>query len=659
MEVFGCRVQPDTQAHDCSRSRKPLREASASWETASTEASAAELRVHNTFLEYHLEQPVIRRADTAPAATDDFESGESVCTGQGSRSPSPSIVVISSQACRDIHGSRQPVMQRCLSGDTVCDKASTSQASTTTSSSPQSWTRDTLDANSPGYESHHSSSGGSCLTEAASAAPRFSGESTRWSDLVEDSDCEWCCPFDTRDVSPSPSAREVLTTTNVSNNSKLFVPTSKRRSQNRAPPRKGRDCGRSGSWTSEAVSPKTRTPGTFYVSESPSHCQPSQHRNEKADTTSSRSQQRERRGAWAPRVTPSAGGAITRNSNSTFSSGQTSCQSEVFESVPRLPGSQKVGGCSDAGTRTTDTKDKGARLVVPSQAKGRAVKTDKAPVSTGSGRQRGSAKRGGPSSVIAAARKSPEDVWVLACRSRGSSLSVQEAVHAAATSLNQATTEAAHSAALWELQLLLQAFHGREVEAATHPSANYALQVLLELAPPHLTEFIPTALLGRGVRTSMNRIGCRVVLRVFRHQLRAGSWAAAQLADEIAPSAAALSSHEFANYVIQELLEKGSPAHKNEITMSLSVGGSEALLRSAVSSHASCVLQKALKNCGADVKDAMITPLISDKFMVRTLLADKFGRHVAKAICGALRPCDSRRAWLEAMMIHNKQKVCS
>lgn len=590
MEVFGCRVQPDTQAHDCSRSRKPLREASASWETASTEASAAELRVHNTFLEYHLEQPVIRRADTAPAATDDFESGESVCTGQGSRSPSPSIVVISSQASRDIDGSRQPVMQRCLSGDTVCDKASTSQASTTTSSSPHSWASDTLDTNSPGYESHHSSSGGSCLTEAASAAPRFSGESTRWSDLVEDSDCEWCCPFDTRDVSPSPSAREVLTTTSVSNNSKLFVPTSKRRSQNRAPPRKVRDCGRSGSWTSEVVSPKTKTPDTFYVSESPSHCQPSQHRNEKTDTTSSRTQQRERRGAWA---------------------------------------------------------------------KGRAVKTDKAPVNTGSGRQRGSAKRGGPSSVIAAARKSPEDVWVLACRSRGSSLSVQEAVHAAATSLNQATTEAAHSAALWELQLLLQAFHGREVEAATHPSANYALQVLLELAPPHLTEFIPTALLGRGVRTSMNRIGCRVVLRVFRHQLRAGSWAAAQLADEIAPSAAALSSHEFANYVIQELLEKGSPAQKNEITMSLSVGGSEALLRSAVSSHASCVLQKALKNCGADVKDAMITPLLSDKIMVRTLLADKFGRHVAKAICGALRPCDSRRAWLEAMMIHNKQKVCS
>jgi hypothetical protein len=142
-----------------------------------------------------------------------------------------------------------------------------------------------------------------------------------------------------------------------------------------------------------------------------------------------------------------------------------------------------------------------------------------------------------------------------------------------------------------------------------------------------MTAFVSSALLGRGVVLARHRMGCRVVVRVLRHQLPVGIPAACQLASEIATSANHLSKHEFGNYVVQEILEQGSDLQRRQIATKL--GSSSTLLSYAVSPHASCVVQKALKLCPPDLTGPMFARLNQS---MRTLTKDKFGRHVAKTV---------------------------
>jgi len=220
---------------------------------------------------------------------------------------------------------------------------------------------------------------------------------------------------------------------------------------------------------------------------------------------------------------------------------------------------------------------------------------------------------------------SSREVWSLSFGGRDTSLCVQNAARLAASKLHG--TSEARSEGIRELQILLSGFQGHEMHAATHTSANYVLQLLLELAPPATTAFISSALLGRGVALAKHRTGCRVVVRVLRHQLPVGITAASQLANEIAESANHLSKHEFGNYVVQEVLEQGSDAQRRQIASKLC--RSNTLLSNALNPHASCVVQKVLKLCTSDVTGPMVARLNQS---MRTLTKDKFGRHVAKTV---------------------------
>lgn len=209
------------------------------------------------------------------------------------------------------------------------------------------------------------------------------------------------------------------------------------------------------------------------------------------------------------------------------------------------------------------------------------------------------------------------------------SLSVQNAVRMAVAQLDapSAATQAMGNAAL---KFVLEGLRGHELQAARHSSANFVLQVLLVLAPPTQTAFVAEAILRRVVDLSRHQCGCRVVLKVLRHLLPAGISAAVQVADEVASFACSLSKQVYGNYVVQELLEHGTPQHRLSIACALSRGSrGDALLENALCPFATCVVQKAMLLCTAEVSCAMVAHLSKSS---ETLANNRFGRHVLRTM---------------------------
>lgn len=210
------------------------------------------------------------------------------------------------------------------------------------------------------------------------------------------------------------------------------------------------------------------------------------------------------------------------------------------------------------------------------------------------------------------------------------------------------------TSALNDLQRLVRDFEGHELDAALHRFANYVLHLVLEQAPPPLTEFISEALVGQAAQLSKNRFGCRTILRIFRHQLPAGGMAAATIADEVIAQAPFLLAHEFGNYVVQELLERGSPGQKREIASALCrnqrTQKEGELLRNATRLHASRVLQKALTSCCAEDVDTIVNELLRDPTNIQALVKNHSGRHVAQSVSALLPVTDGRRALLDALL---------
>lgn len=237
--------------------------------------------------------------------------------------------------------------------------------------------------------------------------------------------------------------------------------------------------------------------------------------------------------------------------------------------------------------------------------------------------------------ILCQARLGQGIVWRLACQDRASSLAVQRALEMAAAALP-------HRAPAADLGALLSDLHGRVVEASWHPVANFVLSRALELGPPDMLGFVAQEMLGRGVELAKGRISCRAVLRVFRHLLPAGVPHALAVAAEVLQAAPRLVSHGYGSYVIQELFAS-SPQHRAQVVAALRrEEGAEPLLRSATGNCTSRVLEHVLTHGDPGEALALIQELLPSRGSTERLCDGRFGRHVAKLICGML-PCDHER----------------
>eukprot|EP00450_Noctiluca_scintillans_P032747 CAMPEP_0194550424 /NCGR_PEP_ID=MMETSP0253-20130528/95700_1 /TAXON_ID=2966 /ORGANISM="Noctiluca scintillans" /LENGTH=703 /DNA_ID=CAMNT_0039397863 /DNA_START=56 /DNA_END=2167 /DNA_ORIENTATION=+ len=264
-----------------------------------------------------------------------------------------------------------------------------------------------------------------------------------------------------------------------------------------------------------------------------------------------------------------------------------------------------------------------------------------------------------PEDIVAMAQKRPGLVWSLACAGSTSSLVIQSTLKAVAKSVAEAASQEARARALADLHVLVQEFEGHEIEAALHPSANFLLNLALDVVPPSMMEFVAAPLLGEGVRLSKSRVGCRIMIRIFRHLLPSGLPAAVQLGQELLPEASRLLAHEFGNYVVQELFLRGTAADRQKIIEALCGAeerqrqGSE-LLRNATRVYASRVLQYVLRNSSEEIFAALSDELLRSTAIMRTMVKSPEARAVALTISTLLVAGDSRKDTLDALLAKTK-----
>merc|ERR1719265_2080431 len=130
------------------------------------------------------------------------------------------------------------------------------------------------------------------------------------------------------------------------------------------------------------------------------------------------------------------------------------------------------------------------------------------------------------------------------------------------------------------------------------------MQRIVECMPAQIAAFVPGELLGHGVEAAKNRLACRTLIRIFRHQLgntmQGANVHARALAEEVLAQASGLLCDEFGNYVIKELVQCHCLDFQREILAALSTDSSgschAALLSNAQSKHGSRVVEASLKS---------------------------------------------------------------
>jgi len=195
-------------------------------------------------------------------------------------------------------------------------------------------------------------------------------------------------------------------------------------------------------------------------------------------------------------------------------------------------------------------------------------------------------------------------------------------------------------AAVDSAEALLDGFRGHVLEAIRHPHANYVIQRIVESMPAQMASFVPEALLGRAAEAARNRMACRTVIRIFRHQLgstmQGANEHASALAEEVLIQASGLVCDEFGNYVIKELLACGRLDFQREIRIALNIDSSgsshEALLSKAQSKYGSRVVEALLKCFSAEDAYELANDLLANVKSVHALALSEFGKHVLKAI---------------------------
>jgi len=103
------------------------------------------------------------------------------------------------------------------------------------------------------------------------------------------------------------------------------------------------------------------------------------------------------------------------------------------------------------------------------------------------------------------------------------------------------------------------------VRCAQHQHANYVLQKCIEHMLPQSLSFVASELQGQVHKLAQHESGCRVLQRMLEFWSER-SWSQMKaLTDEIVANAGQLSRHKYGNFVVQDLLQHGSPEDRQSV----------------------------------------------------------------------------------------------
>merc|ERR1719387_1378260 len=138
---------------------------------------------------------------------------------------------------------------------------------------------------------------------------------------------------------------------------------------------------------------------------------------------------------------------------------------------------------------------------------------------------------------------------------------------------------------------LVEILHGLVLDLVESPYGNYVLQKSIEVMPPNQLQFVLDELSvfeGGWVGLAKHRFGCRVAQRLLEHAPEDMIY---PLAEAIAGEAEVLARHQFANYVVQHILEYGCQTHRTQVIKAMIHGDIIMLAQHRVASN---VVERAL-----------------------------------------------------------------
>merc|ERR550537_34729 len=171
--------------------------------------------------------------------------------------------------------------------------------------------------------------------------------------------------------------------------------------------------------------------------------------------------------------------------------------------------------------------------------------------------------------------------------------------------------------------------HGHVAELLDSPHGNHVLQKCIEVLPPDTVQFVLNELCAfpdHGLAIAKHRFGCRILERLFEHcpaeQTR-------PLAEGVIENAYVLCRHPFGNYVVQHVLEYGTLSQRNSVVEALLQGG---VMQLAMHRVASNVIERALVECTAEGRQALVGQLVAEPSATLTMASSRYGSFIAQRL---------------------------
>jgi len=185
-----------------------------------------------------------------------------------------------------------------------------------------------------------------------------------------------------------------------------------------------------------------------------------------------------------------------------------------------------------------------------------------------------------------------------------------------------------------QLTKLISCFHGNVLRLLQSPNGNYVLQKAIEVihGASESMKFILVELAkypGGWSAMAKDQFGCRVVQRVVEH---CPEEATANIVNAVKAEAKIFVRHPYANYVLQSILEHGTPNQKVEMVRILVGLGIVSLSHSHVTSN---ILETAWDHGDKECQKAIFEAILKYDGAIIGMACNRWGSNMVKRIVEA------------------------
>ncbi|KAL9275269.1 Pumilio homolog 4-like protein [Drosera capensis] len=189
---------------------------------------------------------------------------------------------------------------------------------------------------------------------------------------------------------------------------------------------------------------------------------------------------------------------------------------------------------------------------------------------------------------------------------------------------------------------------GSVLQCVRDQNGNHVIQKCIDCIPQDKIQFIISAFFGQVFSLSVHPYGCRVVQRVLEncHDLNTQT----KIMDEIMQFVCTLAEDQYGNYVIQHVIQYGSPQERFTIITKLA----GQIVKMSQQKYASNVIEKCLTFGSPEERQILVKEMLgsmNENEPLQDMMKDPFGNYVVQKV---LETCDNqtRELILSRIMLH-------